>query len=306
MPWYVKMAENGRQSLAKTKLRGIETTVLGLGGQGVLEDGEADRDVQLATVQAAVDAGITHFDTSPVYGDGNSEEVYGEILPAHRDGVTIATKTEARDRDGALADIEGSLKRLRTDRVDVWFMHHLESPKEAEKCARKNGVAKAMAEMKAVGVVKLIGASCHEDPMAVLRIMEVAPIDVILIPVNPADPHMRPSFVRDVIPEARKAGVSVIGMKIMAQGHLFSSDGVKDPVMAVRYALARADCSLVACRNPEQVRQNSSAAARGPADPVELDVLEDAAKGRLREACFFRKEFGGYSSQEELGEPWKS
>jgi aryl-alcohol dehydrogenase-like predicted oxidoreductase len=301
MPWYVKSAE---KKMAKTKLKDIQTTVLGLGGQGILEVEDADRDVQLETVQAAIDAGITHFDTSPLYGD--SEEIYGEILPPHRDGITIATKTEERGRSGALKDMEKSLKRLKTDHVDIWFIHHIESPKEAEKCARRDGVAVAMAEMKDSGVVKLFGASCHEDPMAILRAMEVLPVDVILIPVNPADPHMKPSFVRDVIPEARRLGVAVIGMKVMSQGHLFSPEGVKDPVMAVRYALARADCSIVACRNSDQAKLNAAAAALGPLSPVDLDVIEEAAKGRLREACFFRGEFGGYHSQEDLGKPYIS
>ncbi|MEU9890710.1 aldo/keto reductase [Sphaerisporangium sp. NPDC051011] len=108
---------------------GPELSVVGIGCNNF--GSRIDADAAAAVVHAALDAGITHFDTAEMYGGGRSEEYLGAALGSRRDDVMIATKFVPREgayRPGALADhirrsAEGSLRRLGTDRIDLYYQH---------------------------------------------------------------------------------------------------------------------------------------------------------------------------------------
>ncbi|MHC4408219.1 MAG: aldo/keto reductase, partial [Planctomycetota bacterium] len=101
---------------------GLKVSLAGLGchpiGRGGLKEKEA-----VAVVRRAHELGINYFDTAPSYGSGRSETRVGKALKPVRDQVLIATKTLARDKKGALKELDESLKRLQTDRVDIWQFH---------------------------------------------------------------------------------------------------------------------------------------------------------------------------------------
>lgn len=110
-----------KRKLGKT---GFEVGIFSLGGQGALEQ-QRDEDEMVEIIQRAYDLGVNYFDTSPIYGP--SEDYYGKAIPGFRNDIVLATKSDKRDRDGALRDMENSLKRLNTDWIDVWQIHHIEN-----------------------------------------------------------------------------------------------------------------------------------------------------------------------------------
>ena len=105
--------------------------------------------------------GVNYFDTSPVYGP--SEEYYGKALGNARKKIFLATKTHDRTRDGSLKLLEKSLKRLKTDYVDLWQIHHLDSLDDVKKVTADDGALQALLEMQEEGVVKHLGFTGHED-----------------------------------------------------------------------------------------------------------------------------------------------
>ncbi len=153
-----------KRKLGKT---GYDVGVFSLGGQGSLETQKGNIDI----IIRAYELGVNYFDTSPIYGP--SEDLYGKALAGFRNKIFLATKTEKRDRDGALKDIEKSLKRLKTDYIDLWQIHHLENHDEINKICGKNGALKALLEMKEQGVVKFLGITGHEDPKPLLEILHI-------------------------------------------------------------------------------------------------------------------------------------
>lgn len=140
----------------------LEVSALGLGLMGMSGVyGEADDAESVATIQAAVDAGITLFDTAEAYGGGHSEELLGRALAGRRDEVIVSTKFGLTFRDGRMGEdgspehvrrsIEGSLRRLGMDHVDLYFQHRVDLDTPIEETIG------AMAELVAEGKVRHIG-----------------------------------------------------------------------------------------------------------------------------------------------------
>jgi aryl-alcohol dehydrogenase-like predicted oxidoreductase len=288
-----------KRPLGKT---GVEVGLVSMGGQGALEIDEDKAEM----VRRAYDLGVNYFDTSPVYGP--SEKIYGEALSDVRNGIFLATKSEQRDRDGALKDIEESLKRLKTDRLDLWQVHHLGSMDELDEVTGKGGAIEAFQEMKGQGVTRFVGVTGHEDPEVLLEAMKRFDFDTVLCPVNPADALMKPSFIDTVVREAQRRKMGVIGMKVFAQGYLFSRDGITTGWQLVNYSLSQpVSTIIVGCDAIEHVEENVSLAKSfyGLDDAQKKDI-EDKVKGAedgLKRGCFFRKEHGGYASKEKLKPP---
>jgi aryl-alcohol dehydrogenase-like predicted oxidoreductase len=137
------------------------------------------------------------------------------------------TKTLARDRQGALNDLDNSLSRMKTDYVDLWQVHSLDSPRDVE--ARvQNGVLDAFAEAQKKGKVRHIGFTGHNSYKAHLRMLEeIKKRDVKMtasqMPINPADPHYE-SFITHVVPKCVKAEIGILAMKTLADGRFFGGN----------------------------------------------------------------------------------
>ncbi len=147
-----------RRLLGRT---GEKVTMLGLGGfhVGSLNDRNAQ-----ALIEAAIEGGIRFFDNAQQYQSGGSEAKYGRLLtPKYREHVFLMTKTVARDADTAQQDLGGSLRRLRTDHLDLWQMHAVDSPADVEQ-RQRDGVLQVMAEAKKSGKTRYIGFSGHRTP----------------------------------------------------------------------------------------------------------------------------------------------
>lgn len=193
-------------------------TMLGVGGWHIGEMPEVEAQ---KTIEAALAGGVRFFDSAASYQAGGSEKRLGKLLvPKYRDDVFIMSKSTARDADSARKHLEGSLKRLNTDRLDLWQVHAVRNPEDVD--ARiANGVFDVMQEAKKTGKVRFIGFTGHTSPLAHKRVLEKSDIfDACQLPVNIADLSYE-SFIEGVIPTLVERNIGVIGMKSLANGGFF-------------------------------------------------------------------------------------
>jgi aryl-alcohol dehydrogenase-like predicted oxidoreductase len=168
-----------------------------------------------SVIARAADLGITYFDTARSYQHGNNERMVGAALGAKRKQVVLSTKTEARDKDGALKELDTSLSELNTDYVDVWYLHGKNSPADVH-----DDLIEALQLAKKQGKARFVGISTHSGQQQLLPWMaeksmaQKGVFDVVLTAYNfSMDPAMA-----QAIDVAAKAGLGVVAMKVMAGG----------------------------------------------------------------------------------------
>jgi aryl-alcohol dehydrogenase-like predicted oxidoreductase len=223
----------------------------------------------------ALRLGVRYCDTAPAYQQ--SQDYYGEALraagPGARKQIFLASKTHARHRDGALKLLDESLRRLGTDHLDLWQLHDLREIGDLDAIFGKGGAINAVEQAKADGRVRYVGITGHHDPSILLEAMRRYPVDTVLCAINPADPARLP-FLSTVVVEARRRGIGIIGMKIMAAG-LLIRDGAASSHELIRYAASFADTVIIGCSSLAEVRDNLAARSLPfPMPPAERAALE--------------------------------
>ena len=210
----------------------------------------------------ALRLGVRYCDTAPAYAQ--SQEYYGQAFRAAgagaRDRVFLASKTHARDRDGALRLLDDSLRKLGTDHLDLWQLHDLREPDELDAIFGKGGAIEAVEQARADGRVRSVGITGHHDPAILVEAMRRYPVDTVLCAINPADCRRMP-FLTTVVAEARSRGIAVIGMKVMAAG-LLLQDRAASAEELIRYAAGFADTVIIGCSSIAEVRANLEAGRR--------------------------------------------
>lgn len=202
---------------------GIPVTILGVGGFHI--HWTTERDGQ-EVIMTALENGVRFFDTAESYGPHVSEIKYGKFLtPNYRDIVFLMSKSTARDAKTAREHLEGSLKRMKTDYLDLWQIHSLSSPEDVDERI-SNGVLDVFLEAKSSGKVRFIGFTGHRNPLAHLHLLErtrdMDIWDASQMPINPLDAASEYSFTRDVLPELVKRDIGVLAMKTLADGRFFA------------------------------------------------------------------------------------
>ena len=196
---------------------GVRVSILGLGGWhigAVKDDNEAIR-----IMHAAIDEGLTFFDNAWDYHDGRSEELMGKALSmdGRRKKVFLMTKNCERDYAGSMKDLEDSLRRLKTDHVDLWQFHEMVYDNDPDWVFEKGGL-KAALEARKQGKVRFIGFTGHKDPRIHLKMLaKPHDWDAAQMPINLMDPSYR-SFQKEVVPVCLQKKVGVIGMKGLGGG----------------------------------------------------------------------------------------
>jgi aryl-alcohol dehydrogenase-like predicted oxidoreductase len=243
------LAEEVLGQTSPASANGLPTRVLGRTGQrvsivclGGWHIGSLKDDAEsIRLMQAALDEGITFFDNAWDYHDGRSEDLMGRALAegGRRDKVFLMTKNCERDYDGSMKCLEDSLRRLRTDHVDLWQFHEMVYDNDPDWVFDKGGIKAAMDARKA-GKVRFIGFTGHKDPRIHLKMLgKPFDWDTAQMPINVMDAHYR-SFQNQVVPVCLEKKVGVIGMKgyggsspqgIMAKSGLTAAE-------AYRYALS--------------------------------------------------------------------
>ena len=204
--------------LRKLGRTGESVTMLGLGGWHI---GEMDEKEAQKTLDIALEGGVRFFDSAEAYQNGGSETRLGKLLiPKYRDDIFLMTKTTARDAATARKHLEESLKRLKTDRVDLWQVHAVRNPDDVDERVDQ-GVFDVMNEAKASGKTRWIGFTGHTSPSAHQRVLNKSDIfDACQLPVNLTDVSYE-SFIEGVIPTLVERNIGVIGMKSLANGGFF-------------------------------------------------------------------------------------
>jgi len=201
------------RTLGKT---GLKVSLLSLGGYniGIKELLSGKEAIHL--MRMAIDEGINFFDNAWEYHDGRSEEWMGKALQdGYRDKVVLMTKHHGREPKRAQQHLEDSLKRLKTDVIDVWQFHELDEEKEVDDIY-SSGVLDFALKAKEEGKVRFIGFTGHFRPSIHLDMINRGfAWDTIQMPLNVLD-HYFESFTNQVLPVAVKKGIGVIGMKSLA------------------------------------------------------------------------------------------
>jgi predicted aldo/keto reductase-like oxidoreductase len=175
---------------------------------------KADESDSIRLMHAAIDEGINFFDNAWDYHDGYAEEVMGRALAmdGRRQQVFLMTKNCERDYEGSMRNLEDSLRRLKTDRVDLWMFHECNYDNDPDWIFERGGMRAAI-EARDAGKVRFIGFTGHKDPRIHNKMLgKPHAWDAALMPINILDAHYR-SFLNETVPLCRDKGVAPIGMK---------------------------------------------------------------------------------------------
>ncbi len=197
-----------RRSLGRT---GEKLSIIGFGGLALKGSTPADA---IRWVRQACEAGVNYFDGAPSYGD--AEERLGPALEPFRKDVFLACKTDQRQRAGVAADLERSLRRLRTDHVDLYQLHAVTRLDEVETVLNGDGALRAFEDAKKAGKIRFIGFSAHSVEAA-LALMDRYPFDTILFPVNYAT-WTAGHFGPQVLAKAHDKRIGILAIKALAKG----------------------------------------------------------------------------------------
>ncbi len=272
---------------------GHNVRLFSLGGQATIEK-EGTHDTSLAIINRAIDLGVNYIDTAAGYGRGISQMYIGEVMATRRKEVFLATKTRSRERDGALRDLEQSLKSLKTDHIDLWQNHNVMRDEEVEQILGKGGAIEAMLQARDQKMIRFIGITGHFDPAVLAKALQRFEFDAVLMALNPADKH-RLSFIQELLPLANEKKMGVIGMKIPARGRIFKEGAItsiKDPM---RYVLTLpVSTVIIGCDTVAQLEENVKIAQTfTPMSQADMARLEGLTASYESEAAFFKKKPAG-------------
>jgi aryl-alcohol dehydrogenase-like predicted oxidoreductase len=197
---------------------GIDVPVVGLGGGGRFFELVPDDESGGELVRQVIDHGIEFIETAANYGPpgdtDRSERRIGLAMKTHRSKVFLETKVDARDYDGAMREIERSLKLFHTDHVDLLLHHAFFSKEQVDRAMASDGAERAIRKMVDQKAVRFRGFSCHSPELALETIPRLEP-DAIQLPINATKV---PDFEADVLPLANSRGIAVMAMKTCGHG----------------------------------------------------------------------------------------
>ncbi len=201
---------------------GDSVTLLGVGGFHV---GWTEKNHAAEIIETAMEGGIRFFDTAESYQEGESERRFGEyLIPKYRNEIYLMTKTTAKDAKTAREHLEGSLRRMKTDTLDLYQIHSLRDPEDVDN-RLANGVLDVLLQAQEQGKVRHLGITCHTNPEALLRMLEqtrdTQPFQACQMPVNALDPSAH-SFIRQVLPLLQERQIALLAMKTLADGRFFA------------------------------------------------------------------------------------
>jgi uncharacterized protein len=218
-----------KRTLGRT---GEKLTIVGMGGARFhlipFDDGAA-------LVRRAYEIGINYFDMARSYWNGRAEEVYGAAIPPFRKKIFLTSKSGVRTRQGAEAELETSLRLMKTDYLDLWQMHGINTKDDVQKSLAPGGALEAFVAAKKAGKVRFIGFTGHADPAFNLEMLRSYDgFDTMLMPLHVAD-TVYLSFEKNALPASVERGIGQFGMKIFGNAFLLRTFSVQD---CLRYTLS--------------------------------------------------------------------
>lgn len=199
-------------------------TMLGTGGYHI--GWTTERDAQ-EVIEAALEGGVRFFDTAESYGPATSEIRYGKYLtPKYRDLIFLMSKTMGKDAKTVQEHLEGTLRRLKTDQLDLYQIHSVFTPEDVDNRIQQ-GVLDVLLKAKADGKIRHIGFTGHQNPFAHARMLEKTKesdiFDTVLMPVNVLDQSYF-SFTKNIMPIALERNMGILAIKSLADGRFFGKN----------------------------------------------------------------------------------
>ena len=267
---------------------GVMVSALGLGGHHIGQM-ENQREA-IRVIHAAIDAGVTFMDNAWEYHDGRSEEIMGKAIADRRDRVFLMTKvcTHGRDRREAMRQLEQSLRRLRTDYLDLWQVHECVYDDDPDHHFAVGGVLEALDRAREDGKVRFVGFTGHKHPLIHLDMLSRDYIfDTCQLPLNCFDASFR-SFEQQVLPVLVSRGIAPLGMKSLSGDARQVKKKVITAEEGLRYAMSLPVATTISGMNSMTVlRRNIRIAAGFKAmttrqmDALRKRVREVASDGRF-------------------------
>ncbi|MBS1826085.1 MAG: aldo/keto reductase [Acidobacteria bacterium] len=233
---------------------GLKVSKFTLGGFHMAVKGEEEG---VRIIHRAMDLGVTFFDSAHKYHNGRSDEIYGKALDSgRRQKVLLMSKAEKRDKDSAMRQLEDTLRRMKTDYLDLWQCHEVVRHDEVDKIFGPNGSLEAFVKAKKEGKVRHIGFTGHADPAVHQRLLDgYDGWETVQHPVNLIDKHYL-SFIDSVMPNIKKKGLGLIAMKSNAIGGI-TANKVATIEECLRYSLSQNIDTLVSgVETVQQLEQN--------------------------------------------------
>jgi len=275
----------------------IPTRVLGRTGKrvSVLAMGGGSRFLQFSTdalaidaINHAIDQGITYMDTAYGYANGLSETRIGLVMATRRKEVFLADKFADRNGDQAMRRVEASLKRLKTDHLDLLNIHSLTDEEDLASIEAPNGVLKRFLQLRDQKVAGALGITSHTDPTVLAKAIDRNDFDCVQMALNAArvgmkggtgnmliNPDMKTSFETVALPIAVRKNMGVIAMKIYAADGLV---GQATPEKLIQYSLSLPQVALCVIGMPklEHIAENCRIArAFSPMPKGEMQEMGD-------------------------------
>jgi predicted aldo/keto reductase-like oxidoreductase len=274
-----------RRPLGKT---GVDVSAVGLGGHHIADASSYEECEKI--VHGALDGGITYFDNCWEYHNGKSEVWLGRALSGGRRAKAfLTTKVCTHGRSAALANrmLEESLRRLRTDHLDLWQVHGMGFDNDPERAYATGGVLEALDAAKRAGKVRFVGFTGHKSPDVHLRMVTMGyPFDTVQMPLNCLDGTFR-SFEKMVLPELTRRGIAPLGMKPMGGTAAAIKAGLVRGDEMLRYAMSLpVATTITGIESVERLTDIlKTASAFTPMSPPEMEALRQrlrpvAADGR--------------------------
>jgi aryl-alcohol dehydrogenase-like predicted oxidoreductase len=213
---------------------GVKVPIIAQGGARM----DLHPDVKSAAehVRRVYDLGVTYFDCARSYWDGHAEEAYGIGLAGIRKNVFLTTKSGKRTRKDAEVDLETSLRLLKTDHLDIWQMHSVQTHADIDRILGPGGAMEAFEAAKKAGKTRFIGFTGHYDPEVHAALLKAYPgWDSVLMPVHAAD-HAYLSFEKTALPVAKEMGIGIQAIKVFCKAFLLRS---LSPTECLRYTLSQ-------------------------------------------------------------------
>ena len=263
-----------RRKLGRT---GVEVSAIGLGGSDLGQAPSLEEATRI--VHEAIDAGVTFMDNAWEYNKHRSEDWMGRALQGRRDKVFLMTKvcTHGRDRKVGMQQLEESLRRLRTDHIDLWQIHEVVYYNDPDLIFRPGGVIEALDQAKREGKVRFVGFTGHKDPAIHLKMLSHDyPFDTVQMPLNCFDATFK-SFEQQVLPELNRRGIAPIGMKSLSGNGDAIKKGILTVQEALRYSMSLPVATIVSGIPSLAVLRQNLAIARGfkPMAAAQMQALRD-------------------------------
>jgi aryl-alcohol dehydrogenase-like predicted oxidoreductase len=224
------------RTLGKT---GMRVSLVGLGGYHI---GNPAAEEGVRIIRSAIDRGINFLDNCWDYHDGDSEVRMGRALrDGYRERVFLMTKIDGQTSAAASRQLDESLRRLQTDRIDLVQCHEVIRPGDPDRIFGTGGSIEALTAARQAGKLRFIGFTGHKSPAIHLKMLETAAahaftFDAVQMPLNVMDAHFD-SFEQRVLPVLVQRGIGVLGMKPLGSGAVLQSRAVS-AMEALHYAMS--------------------------------------------------------------------